>query len=84
MPDHTCRPEDSVCMYSCLSSDTKIEDLVRITFYVTLIIENIFWVSLSNAKLNGSTHVLLGEGRGKNMDWFLLKKGNFIMINEFR
>ena len=71
-------------MYSCLSSDTKIEDLVGITFYVTLIIENIFWVSLSNAKSNGSTHVLLGEGRGKNMDWFLLKKGNFIMINEFR
>ena len=29
-------------------------------------------------------HFLLGEGRGKNLDIFLLRKGNFIMINEFR
>ena len=35
-------------------------------------------------KSKRSTHVLLGEGRGKNLDMFLLKKGNFIMINEFR
>ena len=40
--------------------------------------------SLSNAKSKGSTHVLLGEGRWKNLDMFLLRKVNFIMINEFR
>ena len=44
----------------------------------------IFFRSLSNAKLEGSAHVLLGEGKGKNLDMFLLTKGNFIMINEFR
>ena len=70
-------------MYSCLSSDIKIEDLVRITLYVMLITENIFLVSLSNLKSKGSAHVLPGEGRGKNLDMFLLKKGIFTMINEF-
>ena len=44
----------------------------------------IFFGSLSDVKLKGSTHVLLGEGRGKNLDMFLLTKSNFIMINEFR
>ena len=34
--------------------------------------------------MKGSAHVLLGEGRGKNLDMFLLKKANFIMIDEFR
>ena len=42
------------------------------------------WKGKLKAKLKGSAHVLLGEGRGKNLDMFLLKKGNFIMINEFR
>ena len=36
--------------------------MVRIIIYVTLIIEDIFR-SLSNAKLKGSAHVLLGEGK---------------------
>ena len=63
----------------------KIASLVCIILYVTLIIENVSRVSLSNAKLNGSAHVLLGEGRGKNLEKFLLrKKGSFIMINEFK
>ena len=35
-------------------------------------------------KRKGSAHVLLGEGSGKNLAMFLLKKGNFIMINEFK
>ena len=29
-------------------------------------------------------HVFLGEGREKNLDMFLLRKSNFMMINEFR
>ena len=49
-----------------------------------LIMENIFQVSHSNTKLKGSTHVLFSKGRGKNLDMFLLRKGNFIMINELR
>ena len=36
--------------------------MVRIIIYVTLIIEDIFR-SLSNAKLKGRAHVLLGEGK---------------------
>ena len=40
--------------------------------------------SLSNAKSKGSAHVLLGEGRGNNLEMFLLRKGNFIMTDEFR
>ena len=43
-----------------------------------------FFGSLCNAKSKESAHVLLREGTGKNLDMFLLKKGNFIMINEFR
>ena len=31
--------------------------------------------------MKGSAHVLLCEGRVKNLDMFLLRKGNFIMIN---
>ena len=27
--------------------------------------------------MKGSTHVLLGDGRGKNLDMFLLRKGSF-------
>ena len=52
-----------------------------VILYVTLIIENIFRLSLSNAKSKASAHVLLGEARGKNLDMFLLRKGNFIMNN---
>ena len=33
-----------------------------------------FFGSLSNAKLKGSTHVLLGKESGKNLDMFLLRK----------
>ena len=33
-------------------------------------------------KSEGSAHVLLSEGSGKNLEMFLLQKGNFIMINE--
>ena len=39
-------------------------------------------LSLTQNRREG--HVLLGERRGKNLDMFLLRKGNFIMINEFR
>ena len=35
-------------------------------------------------KSRGRAHVLIGKGRWKNLDMFLLRKGNFIMINEFR
>ena len=43
-----------------------------------------YFLGLSHAKSKGSTHDLLGEGRGKNLYMLLLRKGNFIMINEFR
>ena len=43
-----------------------------------------YFSSLSNTKSKGSAHVSLGEGRGKNLDMLLLRKGNFIIINEFR
>ena len=33
-------------------------------------------------KSEGSTQVFLCEGSGKNLEMFLLKKGNFIMINK--
>ena len=33
-----------------------------------------FWVSLSSTKSKGSTHVSLGEGSGKKLEMFLLKK----------
>ena len=29
---------------------------------------------LSNKKLKGSAHILLGEGSGKNLDMFMLRK----------
>ena len=53
----------------------------RIILYLTLTIGNIF---VSYEKSKGSVHVLLGEGSGKNLEMFLLRKGNFIMINEFK
>ena len=43
----------------------------------------IFWVS-PNAKSKGTAHILLDNGSGKNLQMFLLRKGNFIMINEFK
>ena len=33
-------------------------------------------------KSEGSAQVFLSEGSGKNLEMFLLKEGNFIMINE--
>ena len=33
-----------------------------------------FFGSLSNTKSKGSAHVLLGEGSGKNLETFLLRK----------
>ena len=41
---------------------------------VTLVIENIFWVSLSNTKSKGSGYVPLGEGSGKNLKMSLMRK----------
>ena len=42
-------------------------------------------LTLSNVKLKGSTHVLLGGGIGKNLEMFFCwEKDNFIMINEFK
>ena len=61
------------CVYSCLSNNKKIEDQVCITFYVTLIIENIFGL-LSNSKLKGYAHGLFGERRVRNLEMFLLRK----------
>ena len=55
------------CVYIHVYRITKITDLVRIIFYVTLILEDIFRVS--NAKLKGSAYVLLGEGSGKIWTW---------------
>ena len=46
-----------------------------------LIIENIFRVCLSNAKLKGSAQVLLGEGSGKKLGMFLMKKRQLIIVN---
>ena len=48
-----------------------------------LIIKDIFG-SLSNAKLKGSSHVLLDEGSVKIWSCSCWEKGNFIMINEFK
>ena len=59
-----------------------MEDLVRIILEVTLIIENIFCVSLTRNRRE--MHVSLGEGSGKNLDMFLLKKCNFFLISEFK
>ena len=33
---------------------------------------------------NRSAHILFGEGRGKSLEMFLLRKGNFTMIDEFK
>ena len=35
-------------------------------------------------KSKESTHVLLGEEKGKSLDMFLLRKGTIIMIDKFR
>ena len=39
-----------------------------------LIIKNIFWVSPLEHKIEGSTHALLGEGNGKNLEMFFWDK----------
>ena len=45
----------------------------------------VIWGSLSNAKMKTSTHVLLGEGSGKNLDGDVrLLRKNFIMVNELK
>ena len=41
-----------------------------------------YFLGLSHVKSKGSANVFLGKGRGKISDMFLLRKGNFIMINE--
>ena len=43
-----------------------------------------FFGSLSNSKSKRSAHVLLGEGSGKNLEMFWLRKVNFIIIKEFK
>ena len=43
------------------------------------IIENIFWVS-PNTTLKRKAQVSLGEGSGKNLELFLLRKGHSILI----
>ena len=80
--DQNYRQEDSVFIYLYLWNKKQMTWSMLI-LYVMLMIENIFWVS--NAKLKGSTHVLLCEGSGKNLKMFSCwEKGNFIMINEFK
>ena len=51
----------------------KIEDLVGVTVYYTLIIENVFW-SLSNTKSKGRTDVPHAEGSRKNLEMFWPRK----------
>ena len=43
-----------------------------------------YFSGLSLTRNRREAHVLPGERRGENLDMFLLRKGNFIMINEFR
>ena len=43
-----------------------------------------YFSGLSNAKLKGSAHVLLGEGSGKIWTCSWWEKGNIKMINEFK
>ena len=71
--DHNCRLEDSVCVYLCLSSDVKIEDLVRITLYVTLIIENTFRVSLYR-KIKGKHTCFIRQRQMKKFGYVLAEK----------
>ena len=56
----------------CLSNNKKSRTWSSIPC-VTLIIGNIFWVSLER-EIEGSAHVLLGEGSKKNLEMFLLRK----------
>ena len=41
-------------------------------------------VSVSLTRNRKEVHVSLGEGSGKNFEMFLLKKGNFFLISEFK
>ena len=77
----TDRKIPCVCIH--VNRIIKIEDLVCIILYVTLIIEGIFRV-LSKAKLKGSANVLLGEGGWKIWTCSCWEKDNFITINEFK
>ena len=43
-----------------------------------------YFLGLSNVKLKGSAHVLLGEGSGKIWTCSCWEKDNFIIINEFK
>ena len=43
-----------------------------------------YFPSLSNTKSKGNPHVSLGQGSGKDLELFLLIKGNFTLISEFK
>ena len=68
-----------MCIYSCLSNNKKLK-----TWPQSHADNRKYFSGLSDVKSKGSTHVLLGEVRGKNLEMFLLRKDNVIMINEFR
>ena len=59
-----------VCIYLCLPNDS-LHQL------------KIFFGSLSNAKLKGSAHVLLGKGRGKNSDRVQISCSQFAICKAF-
>ena len=58
-------------------------DLADVILYITLIIKQVFW-SLSNMKSKENTHVPHDTESRKNLEMFLLRKGNFILIYEFQ
>ena len=61
------------CVYIHVYIIIKNRGLGLYNLYVTLTVENIFRVSLSNVKSKGSAHVLLGNKYGENLEMFLLK-----------
>ena len=61
------------CVYIHVYIIIKNRGLGLYNLYVTLTVENIFRVSLSNVKSKGSAHVLLDNEYGENLEMLLLK-----------
>ena len=62
----------------------KIEDLVRIIFYVTMAVENIFRVSLLTRNRREAHMFYLARKVGNILRCCCWEKGNFIMIIDFK
>ena len=71
--DQNYRPEDSVCKYSCLSSSKKSRTLYNSLCHVDNR-KHFSGFSLMQNQREASAHVSLGEGSGKNLEMFLLRK----------